>query len=435
MATVATKKNRGRSWLAGVLLVIASLLLPTAIVGHWATTQISNSNQFVDSLAPLSSNPEVQNLIIDKLSSSIDDQLHIDSTTQSLVDGIATSLKLPEALKKSLDVLSTPIASGIQGLIKDTVSKVVKSPAFQKAWTATLTLTHDELIAVLSNKPGTAVSISSDGTLSIQLKPLMAEVKKQLVAAHVPFAKAIPEVNTSIPVAKIPDLVAARVAYQVGVGIGTWLPWLVAAVFGAAILIAIRRWRMVMITGIAVTVMTGLVAAGLAAGKIILTLSLNADISQVAGIVYDSVLAYATTEIAGVLTIGVILALAGALLGLNGTARLRKWFGRGFARARASMDGFGLNTGSFGATLANNRVLIRSLIVAVTILLVGITQPVSVIGVIGATLLVTGVLVGFEVLQRPVAAKPAAKTTAKPAAKAAAKPTPSSTAKPARTKK
>jgi hypothetical protein len=422
MATVAIKKNRGRSWLAGILLVIASLMLPTAIVGHWATTQISNSNQFVDSLAPLSSNPEVQNLIIDKLSSSLDDQLHIDSTTQSLVEGIATSLELPEALRKSFDVLSTPIASGIQGLIKDTVTTVVKSAAFQKAWTTALTLSHDELVAVLSNKPGTAVSISSDGTLSIQLKPLMIEVKKQLVAAHVPFANAIPEVNTTIPVAKIPDLVTARVVYQVGVGIGTWLPWFVAAVFGAAILVAIRRWRMVMITGIAVTIMTGLVAAGLAAGRIILTLSLNADISQVAGIVYDSVLAYANIEIGGVLTIGIILALAGALLGLNGTGRLREWFGRGFVRARASLDGFGVNTGSVGATLANNRVLIRTIIVAVTILLVGISQPVSFIGVIGATLLVTGVLVVLEVLQRPVVAKPVeakpvAKSTVKPAAR------------------
>jgi hypothetical protein len=257
VATKAEQKTkRGRSWGAGILLVVASLLLPTAIVGHWATTQISNSNQFVNSLAPLSANPEVQALIVDKLSTAIDDQIHIDSTTQSLVDGLSTSLKLPDALKKTLDMLSTPIASGIQGLIKDTVAKVVASPAFQKAWTSTLTLTHNELIAILSNKPSESVSVAADGTLSIQLKPLMAEVKKQLVAAHVPFAKAIPEVNTSIEIAKIPDLVAARVAYQVGVGVGTWLPWLVAAVFGAAILVAVKRWRMVMIAGIAVFVMT-----------------------------------------------------------------------------------------------------------------------------------------------------------------------------------
>jgi hypothetical protein len=413
VATKAEQKTkRGRSWGAGILLVVASLLLPTAIVGHWATTQISNSNQFVNSLAPLSANPEVQALIVDKLSTAIDDQIHIDSTTQSLVDGLSTSLKLPDALKKTLDMLSTPIASGIQGLIKDTVAKVVASPAFQKAWTSTLTLTHNELIAILSNKPSESVSVAADGTLSIQLKPLMAEVKKQLVAAHVPFAKAIPEVNTSIEIAKIPDLVAARVAYQVGVGVGTWLPWLVAAVFGAAILVAVKRWRMVMIAGIAVFVMAGLVALGLSAGKIILTLSLNANISQVAGIVYDSVLGYAATEVAGVLSIGVVLALAGALLGLASTARVRAWFARGFAGARASMDGFGLNTGAFGRALATNRVLIRSLIVAVTIFLVGITQPVSAVGVLSTALLVSGVLVGFEILQRPVvsAKSPAAKS-------------------------
>jgi hypothetical protein len=202
------------------------------------------------------------------------------------------------------------------------------------------------------------------------------------------------------------------------VGVGTWLPWLVAAVFGAAILVAVKRWRMVMIAGIAVFVMTGLLAIGLSAGKIILTLSLNANISQVAGIVYDSVLGYAATEVAGVLSIGLVLALAGALLGLASTARVRAWFGTGFARARASMDGFGLNTGAFGRALATNRVLIRSLIVAIAIFLVGITQPVSAVGVLSTTLLVSGVLVGFEILQRPVvsAKSPAAKSaTAKSA--------------------
>lgn len=419
MSTKAKKLNRGRSWSAGIVLVIASLLLPTAIVGHWATTQINNTNQFVESLAPLASNPEVQAVIVDKLSAEIDSHLNIDKTTQDLVDGISTSLKFPEPLKKTLNLISAPIASGIQGLIRDTVSKVVASPAFQKAWTASLTLTHDELIAMLSNKPGAAVSVASDGTLSIQLKPLMAEVKKQLVAAHVPFAQAIPEINTSIAVAKIPQIVTARIAYQVGVGIGVWLPWIVAALFGAAILTAVRRWRMVMITGIAVAVMTGLVGLGLSTGRVILTLSLNADISQVAGIVYDSIVAYAATEVAGVFAVGVVLALTGALLGLNSTARLRRWFAQGFDRARASMNKFGLTMGAFGTGLANNRVLIRSLLVALTILLVGLAQPISVPIVIATTLLLAGVLVGFEVLQRPVAVKataPAKKSTPRPRA-------------------
>lgn len=416
--TAARKKGRSRSWLAGILLVVASLLLPTAIVGHWATVQITNGNQFVDSLAPLSANPEVQALIVTQLSTAIDNQIHIDKTTENLVDGIGTALKLPAAAKKALDLLSAPLASGVEGLIKDTVAKVVASPAFQKAWKASLTLTHDELIAVLSNKPNTAVQISSDGTLSLSLKPLMAAVKAELVAEKVPFAKAIPEINTSITIAKIPELVTARLAYQVGVGIGAWLPWIVAAIFGAAMLIAIRRWRMVMISGIAIFIMTAIVGGGLAAGKVVLSATLNADISQVAGVVYDSVIAYVATVVAGVLVLGVILALAGAIFGLKSTSRLRHWFGRKFAHAQKSMDAFGLKTGKFGKVLWQNRIAVRSIIVAIAVFAVGVSQPMNPTSVTATTLLVAGVLVGIEMLQRPVVARPVTKTTVSKAATA-----------------
>lgn len=407
--TKSRKAGHGRSWIAGILLVIATLLLPTAIVGHWATVQISNGNEFVKTLSPLAANPAVQNLIVDKLSTAIDDQLHIDKTTESLVDGLATSLKLPETLKKTLDMLSAPISSGIQGLIKDTVAKVVASPAFQKAWTATLTLTHEELIAILENKPGQSVSVADDGTLSIQLKPLMAAVKEQLVAAHVPFAKAIPEINTSIPVAKIPDIVTARIVYQAGVGIGMWLPWFVAVIFGAAILLAVRHWRMMMIVGIASFIMTGIVAVGFSVGKVVLSATLNADLTQVATVVYDSVIAYVITVVAGVMTLSLILTVAGAILGLKSTAKLRSWFAHGFARARKSMDKFGLRTGKFGSALWRNRVAVRVVLVGLAILLVGAAQPLNALEVMATALLLTGLLVGSEVLQRPAVVVPVAK--------------------------
>lgn len=429
---MTTRKNTSgspaRSLFAGVLLVIASLLLPTAIVGHWATVQINNGNQFVDSLAPLSANPEVQALVVKQLSSAIDKQINIDQTTQNLVDGIGTALRLPEPAKKALDMLSAPISSGVQGLISDTITKIVVSPAFQAAWKDTLTLTHDQLIAVLANKPNTAVQISSDGTLSVSLKPLMAAVKTQLIAAHVPFAAAIPEIDTSITIAKIPELATARIAYQVGVGVGAWLPWIVAALFGAAILTARRRWRMVMISGIAVFVMTGIVAVGLSAGKIILSATLNADIAQVAGVVYDSVIAYAATVVAGLLVLGVLLALTGALLGLKSTAKLRGWFATRFASARTSMDSFGLKTGKFGTALWQNRIAVRSVLVVLAVLLVGLMQPMNPASVIATSLLLIGLLVGLEVVQRPVVAIKAA-ARKKPAQTAPAKKSAASTKK------
>jgi hypothetical protein len=413
--------------------------LPTAIVGHWATVQITNSSQFVNSLSPLASNPAVQQLVTDKLATAVDDAIKIDDTTKDLVDGLGTALNLPPKLQASLNLLSTPIAAGVEGLVHDTIAKVVAGPAFQKAWTATLTLTQKQVIAILANDPTTAVQIANDGTVSLSLKPLMAEVKQQLESAKVPFAKAIPEINASIDIAKIPDITTARVVYQVGTGLGNTLPWVVAGLVGAAILIARRHWRQVFISGIAVFAMTGIVAIGLAFGRVILSATLTADISQVAGIVYDSIVAYVATVVAGTLALGLVMILAGALFGLKGTAGIRAWFASGFAYARKSMDDFGLNTGSFGNALWKYRVPKRIAVVTIAGLFVAFVEPISAPGVLWTTALGAGILVVLELLDRPVVAaakKPAvakatpartaaAKTAAKPAAKkpAAAKPT------------
>ena len=309
------------------------MLLPTAIVGHWATTQISNSNRFVESLAPLSENPQVQNLIVTKLSDAIDKKINVDKTTQNLVDGLGTALKLGPKAKDALDILAAPLAAGVENLIHDTVDKVVTSKAFQKAWTASLTITHKELIAILSGSAPKGVQLDADGTLTISLKPLMQEVKDQMIAAKVPFAKVIPTIDTSITVAKIPQLATARLAYQVGVGVGMWLPWFVLALFAGAVFAAVRRWRMVFTSAVVIFVITGLVGIGLSMGRIILTASLTGDTTQVASVIYDSIVGYAASVVVGILILSGLLAIVAAICGFESAAPLRKRISLLFNRA------------------------------------------------------------------------------------------------------
>ncbi len=318
-------KQRGRSALAIVLLVIATLLVPTAIVGHWATVQISNSNRFVDSLAPLSDNPQVQTLVITKLSDAIEKKVNVNETTQTLVDGLGSALKLGPKAKDALNLISAPLAAGIENLITDTVSKVVKSPAFQKAWKTTITITHKELIAVLSGRTPDGVNLAADGTITLSLKPLMQEVKNQMIAAKVPFARVIPTIDTTITVAKIPQLATARIAYQVGVGVGMWLPWFVLAMFAGAVLLAVRRWRMVFISALLIFIMAGLVGIGLSTGRIILTASLNADLTQVAGAVYDTVIGYGASVVVTLMILSALLAIVAGIYSFDSATRLRTW--------------------------------------------------------------------------------------------------------------
>ena len=320
----APAPKRGRATLAVILLVVGAMLLPTAIVGHWATTQITNSNRFVESLAPLSANPEVQNLIVTKLSDAIDKKINVDKTTQDLVDGLGAALKLGPKAKGALDILAAPLAAGVESLIRETVTKVVTSKAFQKAWTTSLTITHKELIGLLSGRTPEGVQLDADGTLTISLKPLMQEVKDQMVAAKVPFAKVIPTIDTSITVAKIPQLTTARIAYQVGVGVGMWLPWFVLALFAGAVLASVRRWRMVFTSAVVIFGITGLVGIGLAAGRIILTASLFGDVTQVASVIYDSIVGYAAAVVVGLLILSGLLAIVAGVCGFESAAPLRR---------------------------------------------------------------------------------------------------------------
>ena len=73
------------------------------------------------------------------------------------------------------------------------------------------------------------------------------------------------------------------------------------------------------------------------------------------------------------------------------------------------MDGFGLKTGKFGQGLWQTRVTVRTVIIGFAILMVGLAQPLNVTSVLATTLLVAGLLVALEVLQRPVVVAPVKK--------------------------
>lgn len=394
----APRPSRARSWSAGIVLVIATLLLPTAIVGNWASVQISNSNAFVNEIAPLAKNPAVQKVITDAVSTQISKAINVDKLTTELAGGVATALKLPPALQKIVTDLSGPMANGVDALIRDTVNKFVTSDAFSAAFEKSITFTHEQLVALLSGNENSALQLDNDGTLSLPLGPLVENIKQQLVAQHVPFAKLIPTINASITIGKIPDLVAARIAYQVGVGIGTWLPWAVFGLFVLSIALARKHWRQIFVSGVVTFVMAGLVGIGLSFGRIILVSSLAPSLSAASSAIYDSIVQFVAQSVAGLLVLSVVAMLIGAVMGFTSTAHVRSWFGRGFARGRDGVQSLGISTGNFGSWLHSNRVAVRVGIIAVAVLIGFVCGPLNPVVIVAVTLLGSGLLVANEVL-------------------------------------
>jgi len=400
VAVPVKKQGRGRSWLAGVAVAIAALLLPTAVVGNWATSQIVNTNNFVNTLAPLASNPAVQKTVSESISNAIDNAIDINKVTSEIVDGIGNALNLPPELKKLINGMSGPMASGVEGLVHSTVTKAVESPAFSKAFTKALTFTHAQAIALLAGDPNSVVKLGNDGTLTLPLGPLVEDIKQQLVEQKVPFAKMIPAINATVTIAKIPDLALARIAYQIGVGVGMWLPWIVFLLFALSIALARKHWRQLMVGGIVTFVIAAVLGIGLSFGKIIMVASLQSSLAAASEAVYASIVNYVATVTVGLLFASAIAIITGALLGLKSTAGARKWFHKGFAYGRKSLDGLGVKTGSFGVFLHKNRVAVRTGIIVLMMIVAFLAGAFNPATVIAATLLGCGLLTASEVLAR-----------------------------------
>lgn len=440
--STAVKKSAGRAWLSAIALILAVALTPAAIVTHWATSEVTNTQRFVSTLSPLAKNPAVQETIITEVTTIVDEQVDIKGVTESLFTGLGSALNLPEAAQKALGLLAAPAASGIESMVKTLVTDVVKSEAFANAWDKTLTLTQEQTVALLSGSPDSVLKLSNDGTLTLPLKPIIVEIKKELVSQGVTFASAIPEVNTDITIGKVPELAAARVIYQVGVGVGTWLPWVVAALFVVGIAAARRRPRALVATGSVTLALMAILAFVFTTGRIVATTVIDPSYSAIVGAVYDALVSFVISVVIALALASVIAIITGWALGQTESAeKFRAFSNKQINSLRKTVDPENKNFAQSSVVMHQYRIVARVVIIGGVALILSSIIPLSIGDVFIWTLVGLVLLFAYEVLQRPVAkpvVKAAAATSAKtvvakaPAKKAPAKKAPAKKA-PAKT--
>lgn len=420
IATTSIDKTTsiGRAWLAGVLLTLGVLLAPTAVVAHWATVEITNTQQFVETLGPLAKDPAVQALIVDEVTGLIDDQVDISTVTDSLLTGLGEALNLPKAAKEALGLVSGPVASGVTALIHNVVANVVASDAFQEAWTRTLTLTQTQVVALLTGDPNSMLTLDNDGTISLPLKPLIQDVKAALVEQGVSFASAIPEIDTSVVIAKIPELALARVIYQVGVGVGLWLPWLVLGLLATGVFAANRRPRALLGVSIAMGLVMGILAIGFGTGGIVIAASIEPAFAAAAAVIYGALVTYVLQIVAALITLSVIVGFTGWAFGQSAAAgKLRANINKNIDAIRGALGQTNLPFNTASPVMHRYRVLARVVILVLMALGVIGSSPLNAGAVVGFSVLGVIVLGAYEILQRSVVATPVTPVATKSAAK------------------
>ncbi|MFD9304592.1 hypothetical protein ACFWCB_18385 [Streptomyces sp. NPDC060048] len=272
-----------RTFLSAVLIVLVALLVPASAVAYWADRELGDADRYTAAMSPLATDPAVQNVVVTQAGRALSGQIDLG-----------------------------PFQGGVEALLGEALRSFVDTPAYRTAWDAANRAAHGAFLDALTTGHGNAVSID--------LAPVIAQVKDDLVDNGVPLADRIPVTHVSVKVMEYDNLGALRKGFRMLQIAGVWLPVLTVLLAATAIAVAVRRRRAVLATGLGLAAGALLLWAALALCRRLTLDDLPADIDRAAAeAVYDALTAFLRTTAWVVLVVGLVAALAAWL-----TGRLRR---------------------------------------------------------------------------------------------------------------
>jgi hypothetical protein len=396
-------RRRWRTIIATLLIVLGCVLAPLAGVAVWARNQVTNTDRYLATVAPLASDPAIQNAITDQITAQVFTYLDVQGVTAQALDALAERGSLPPQVAGQLQALATPIANGVQSFTRDQVGRIVQSSAFADAWLQANRLAHAELVKALTGEGGGSITIEND-TVSINLAAFIATVKQQLVAAGFTLAERIPAVDASFVLFQSKDITRARSAFNLLTTLGNWLPFIALLLLGLGVYVAKDHRRALIGAGLGVAAGMLVLAVGLAVFRSIYLDAVPAAVlpHDAAAVLYDTIVRFLRAGLRTVFVLGLVVAAAAFLTGRSVTAvRARQGLAGAIGWLQRGAEGAGLRTGPVGTWVqANKRVLRIGAVALASLALVFWTRPTGKV-VIGLTLALLLVLAVIEFLARP----------------------------------
>ncbi len=272
---------------AFLVLLIAGLMIPAATAGWWLRDTVVPRTAYVDTVAPLAADPDVQDAVA------------------------ATLVKQTE---DSLGEIPAPIADRVEQLVGRAAAAVVEGPAFAEAWRESNRAAHKQIIGALAGQ-SEAVDTKAGSTVELRLGPLSAAVREEVDKAGIPFSGAIPSTEATYPLGTTDDLGRARVGFSLLQDYGRALPAMAAVLLVVGLGLA-RRFGAAL-AGTALVALLGLggLWLAMAAGRSGYLEALPAAVPRAAGAAYFDVLTEGLYDLMGYVAIGCAVALVVGVVG------------------------------------------------------------------------------------------------------------------------
>ncbi len=339
------KPRRRHLILVSILLVLGIILTPITMVALYVRTQVNDTGRYVDTVAPLASNPAIQAYVADDITNRLFEQVDVESYIKSV-------------LPTQADPIAGPISTALQTFVHTTVLKIVQSQQFYDLWVAANRLAHSSLVKVLTGS-GTGVVTSKNGVITLDLSGLLTQVQQALdnagltIFSHIPIAK----ISAQIPLFQSKDL------YKIRHGVGAFnkiafvLPFIVIALFGGAIYLSRNRRKGFLAAAIGFAIGALILAIGLAVGRsIYLNAATSSDLPHdAAAAAFDTMIRLLHKSVRAALTLSIVVAIA---VFFAGPSRLANWFR---TKVKAGANWLGAASDQAGWTwLGPKQVIVRT---------------------------------------------------------------------------
>ncbi|GJF25888.1 hypothetical protein [Streptomyces sp. HO565] len=361
----AVRHRRARVAGSSVLLLLTLLLAPLAVVAAWVQETVSDTDRYVATVAPLASEPAVQDVLTDRLTDRVVAQVDVKAVTDSLADTLRDA-GAPPRVVNGAESLEAPLREAVRSVAERTVSGVVTSDTFQQAWEGANRRSHAAVVQMLTGD-GRGALRAEDGTVLLDVGHVVDQARERLVDAGFDKAAAIPDTDRTIVLFETEQLGKAQDVMRVLDVVGVWLPVLTVVLAALAVWTAPAHRVMLMATGTGVGMMMALLLVALAVLRRVYLDSVPSAAlpPDAAAAVFDTFVRFLRDSTRTLLVVAVITVLAAYLYGPGRAARaVRGTAARATAATGRALHRGGVDTGSTGRLLAKHRAWATGIVIA-----------------------------------------------------------------------
>jgi hypothetical protein len=320
-----------RRWLSVSFAVVGAVMLPVAVLTVWARDTLLDTDQYVDTVAPLADDPAVQAAVSSRVSDAIDEAVDFRAVAE-------------EALPPEAAVLAGPIESGAKNLVSEAVGTIVASDQFKEAWVEANRVAQENVALVITGEGDKAVQ-TADGRVVLQLGPLVAQAAGRLDdALGTDLADAIPtdEIDAEFVLVESQDLADVQDAVRWFDAL-SWFSLVIALAALAATVVFAERRRLGarrLGIGVVVSMVVALLAYNWVRQRYLAALPEEVHSPDAAAAVFDILTRFVLRALRTLLVAGLLVLVGVWVTGPSTTAaRVRAWTDQLVGRAGTAGEG------------------------------------------------------------------------------------------------